>query len=430
MPSNRIGRALSLLSVFALVVIVFSALVSYDFSLKALWQDALLAGHALTEKYRFQIKTVLGREKWDRYANLWFKSNRKESGVTVYDRQLASEGLTFYSDHSASAFLIDMDGNVVHKWNKPYSEVWPEPEHLLYSVPDNLVYWRKAELLPNGDILAIYEGINQAPYGGGIIRLDKDSNLIWKVGLNAHHDLEVSENGTILVLTHRYTKSAVGGNRIIADGLVLISPEGRVIREDSLLPLIYGSKYRDLIPWEERDPFHTNNVEALSEELAPKFPMFNAGDVMISMYAPSAVFVLNGEDLRPIWALNGVTIIQHDPDFMPDGTIRIFDNMGLDKPEVGRSRLVDIDPSDKSITWSYEGTSSEPFHSFNRGSHQRLDGGNILITESTTGRVFEITPRGKLVWEYISPSLESGSIGVVNWATRHRRADLPFLNGK
>jgi len=35
------------------------------------------------------------------------------------------------------------------------------------------------------------------------------------------------------------------------------------------------------------------------------------------------------------------------------------------------------------------------------GTHQRLINGNILITESVAGRVFEATPDGEVVWEYV-----------------------------
>ena len=34
---------------------------------------------------------------------------------------------------------------------------------------------------------------------------------------------------------------------------------------------------------------------------------------------------------------------------------------------------------------------------------QRLPNGNTLITEGSDGRVFEVTPDHKIVWEFISP---------------------------
>ncbi len=37
------------------------------------------------------------------------------------------------------------------------------------------------------------------------------------------------------------------------------------------------------------------------------------------------------------------------------------------------------------------------------GSAQRLANGNTFICESAFGRLFEVTPEGETVWEYIIP---------------------------
>jgi hypothetical protein len=39
------------------------------------------------------------------------------------------------------------------------------------------------------------------------------------------------------------------------------------------------------------------------------------------------------------------------------------------------------------------------------GNAQRLPNGNTLITESSFGRIFEVTKNGKIVSEYVNPSL-------------------------
>jgi hypothetical protein len=36
---------------------------------------------------------------------------------------------------------------------------------------------------------------------------------------------------------------------------------------------------------------------------------------------------------------------------------------------------------------------------------ERLPGGNTFITEGATGRLFEVTPEGETVWEWVSPFL-------------------------
>ena len=40
------------------------------------------------------------------------------------------------------------------------------------------------------------------------------------------------------------------------------------------------------------------------------------------------------------------------------------------------------------------------------GGIQLLGGGNVLVTESTRGRAFEITREGEIVWEFFSPDVE------------------------
>ena len=37
------------------------------------------------------------------------------------------------------------------------------------------------------------------------------------------------------------------------------------------------------------------------------------------------------------------------------------------------------------------------------GTHELLENGNRLIAESIRGRVFEVTPSGKIVWDYRMP---------------------------
>lgn len=43
------------------------------------------------------------------------------------------------------------------------------------------------------------------------------------------------------------------------------------------------------------------------------------------------------------------------------------------------------------------------FYSFMISGCSRLSNGNTLITEGATGRLFEVTTKHEVVWEYISP---------------------------
>ncbi len=92
--------------------------------------------------------------------------------------------------------------------------MFPIPQHNFreafpnHPEPDGqplLDYWRRAFLYPNGDLLAIYEGF-------GLIKIDKNSHLLWANPLRFHHDLWIDPaSGDIWALSRvlRWTGSSV-----------------------------------------------------------------------------------------------------------------------------------------------------------------------------------------------------------------------------
>jgi outer membrane protein assembly factor BamB len=95
---------------------------------------------------------------------------------------------------------------------------------------------------------------------------------------------------------------------------------------------------------------------------------------------------------------------QHAPLELPDGRILIFDN-GNVRPgvTVPHSRVVEIEPQTGAIGWEYRDPVIQSFFAPFMGCAQRLDNGNTLITESASGRLFEVTPQGEVVWEFVVP---------------------------
>jgi len=183
---------------------------------------------------------------------------------------------------------------------------------------------------------------------------------------------------------------------------------------------------RDLNYW---DPLHSNTVEFVEPDLAPAFPGLTAGEVVVSLRNMDFLIAVDLARKTVTAALTGGWRRQHDADLLPSGEILLFDNLGNLGPQ-GRSRVIQFEPGDGRITWSYTGTIERPLYSLWRSTQQRLANGNTLITESGGGRLLEVTAAGDIVWEFINP-VRGGPAGdlipIVSGGTRLSPDEVPFL---
>lgn len=393
-----------------------------------------------------------GRALYDRltaytdvYAtDLWNPARYAGRGVTNHDPTRAQAGVTLYtSGHDAAAYLISMDGEVLHEWRRPFSTVWHDGAAVQRPQPDSHVYFRKAMVYPNGDLLVIYEGVGDTPYGYGVAKLDWNSQVIWSYLGRAHHDVDIAPDGRIYLLTHEFAHERLEGFGNLAsprleDSLVILSDEGEELGKVSLIDAIAGSEYRHLLytppSFAVADPLHTNTVDVITEEDAVDFAFGEAGQVLLSFRELGTIAVLDVEREGIVWAQRAYWLGQHDPDILPNGNILLFDNYGhFDKPE-RRSRVIEFNPQTMEIVWQYTGTPRLPLESAIRASQQRQANGNTLITESNGGRILEVTPDGDIVWQFINPvrgGEDDGRAPIVCWAQRLDPSDLdPALLGR
>ena len=89
----------------------------------------------------------------------------------------------------------------------------------------------------------------------------------------------------------------------------------------------------------------------------------------------------------------------------------------------GFSRILELDPIEKKNVWDYNSDGSvEGFYTARSGSCQRLPNDNILISQSQSGRVFEITRDGEIVWEYYNPNVNKSTSKRETISVMKRRA--------
>ncbi len=344
------------------------------------------------------------------------KARTDRRGVTIYDPEKAEDGFTLYtSGHDQRAFLISMNGDVMHEWDLPFSAIWNETSPVNAPLGDEYIYYRRAFLYPNGDLLVIYIASGDTPWGYGMARMSKESELVWSYLGQAHHDFDVGADGRIYLLTHEIRHDVIEEwtqlkPPRVDDFIVVLSPDGEELQKVDVTRALIDSTYGRMltrIPWyaeQSGDYLHTNAIDVIEEADAEVFPFGKQGDVLISMreLATGAIAVVDMETEKFRWATMGSWAGQHDPDITEDGNILLFDNRG-EFGEHGTARVIEFDPKTDGIVWKYSGSAEYPFESVLRSVQARLPNGNTLITESDGGRLFEVTPDKEIVWEFVNP---------------------------
>lgn len=366
------------------------------------------------------------------------KRRFERSGVTRYDPARALDGYTLYTSwHAPEAVLVDMTGNVVRRWHLPFSEVLAQSRSNRAAVPDDEVVVRQARLLPDGDLIAVYERPDHTPYGWGVARFDPEGRLRWSVIEHLHHDFALGPDGRTYMLGHEIRTVPREGLAPVEapffdEFLVILSPDGNVLERISIFDAFGRSPYRNALleladlDNPKGDYLHPNAIEVVDERVAARVPGWQAGQVLVSLLEMDGLALIDLKAREVAWFMRGVWHEQHDPDLLPNGRILLFDNQG-DLAAGMHSQILEIDPVSGSIVWRFASTDEESFYSKALGSQQALDNGNVLITESLRGRIFEITRSGQVVWEYLNPAEVNGFHAYIMDAQRLPAGSLPFL---
>jgi hypothetical protein len=337
-----------------------------------------------------------------------YRSAPSRIGVTLHDPGRASPGYNlFVSGHAPEAALIDMCGRVVHTWGHAAPTG--------YQVRPDRNFWRRVWLLPDGSLLAIFD-----PYG--MIKLDKDSNLLWAtdVSNHIHHDLFVTDSNLIYTLGKRHRKiPSLDPKMTFGEDLVLVlDQDGMILERHSILEAFENSPFEDEIKasireslrhatgdvWED---FHANTIEVLDGSLADLDPVFQAGNVVSCSPHNGNVFIIDLRSASVVWNWFGPWVRIHEPQVLPGGRLLLFHNNGYrDTGNTPVSQAVEYDLLARKLRWTYDGSPRNPetrFFSGTSSTVQRLPNGNTLIVVTEAGRAIEVTEHKAVVWEFFNP---------------------------
>ena len=316
-------------------------------------------------------------------------------GVTIHEEGVYEGYLVI--PVGGQVHMLDVQGNAVHVWRPPCGTTYVSR--------------------PIGDGHLLTRSC------GNVMELDWDSNIVLEhvpaEGVQYHHDWDRLPNGNTLILARRTANyPAVSDKAILDDYLLELDPTGQIVWEwhvsDHIDDFGFSQERRDFIAELGGDWSHTNSIAPIPTDSSIDDPRFAPGNIVLSFRHQGIAVVDRGSGQIVWWHEEGI-VGQHTahviPESLPGGNrILLFDN-GWAGPwafDFNRdySRVVEIDPLDGSVQYDYDAIASglprhSLFSSFVSGA-QRMPNGNTIIDEGGAGRVFEITPDGSIVWEYVN----------------------------
>jgi outer membrane protein assembly factor BamB len=341
---------------------------------------------------------------------------RTRTGLIAHDGNRAYEGYTLFTPMfgDGTVYLVDMRGEVVHTWTMPY-----RPGLYGYLLDNGHLFY-------SGKVMADLERFEAwARFkAGAALEVDWNGKVVWEVTHpDHHHDARKLRNGNVILLCLRPVPAALHAR--IKGGLPA-TEIGGVIYADYLLEMTT----RGDIVWEWRSWEHLDCESAVItlQDRREEWTHGNTvaelpdGNLVVSFRNISTVAIIDRQTGAIVWKLGAPPLAQqHDPCPLPNGNLLIFDNgpHRRDHP-APYSRVIEVDPRTSAIVWEYRDQSLFDFFSPYISGAQRLANGNTLICEGCDGRIFEVTPDGQVVWEYVNPYLatEPGRPGLNNWVFR------------
>lgn len=314
----------------------------------------------------------------------------------------------FPDGHSNAALLLSPDLAVTKVW-----KLTPQGQAGDFPTPVGRRLVHEADLTEDGSFIYVVTP------SVGLIKRDSCDELSWVTPGDYHHSVMIDETGKTVWVT-RDREVTVIEQVDVSSGKVLraipfpdiakANPETDIFRIRTKFGAeTFGTQENRITPYTWlHDPFHTNDVDPLPTRLAAAFPQFTAGDLLVSNRELNLIFIMDPDTLKVKWWNFGNFDRQHDPDWLEDGRISVFDN----RMRHGDSRIVTIDPRTNELAVAADGRKMG-FFSIARGKSLPLPGGGYQIASAFQGRIFETDADGAVV------------LDIVN--TRENSPDLMFM---
>jgi len=370
------------------------------------------------------------------------------TGTTRYDPARAYNSFVLFTGGDNVARLIDLNGNTVRSWKDAGGHstlINPAVNgghqgHVFVTL--ETTEGQGTDLVPDRTTGRISKTIGE---------LDWDGKVVWQFGEKApggraqqHHDWARLPNGNTVALANQV--HPVKGFRlpqILDDVIYEVNAEGDVVwkwvASEHLDEFGFTAEQLKLVRnAESADYLHFNNLKPVGPNkwFAAGDKRFAPDNLIVDSREANFIAIIDRQSGKVVWRLGPnypaiprgaaarklprpVDQIsgQHDAHIIPEGlpgagNLLVFDNQGeagyprASLQITGGSRVLEIDPIKQEIVWQYtaedSGAPGWAFRSTHISAARRLPNGNTFIDEGQSGRLFQVTREGEIVWEYIN----------------------------
>lgn len=365
--------------------------------------------------------------------NTQILSSAHARNFTQLDPEFHDDGILLVSAYSRAAAVSTVYLYDLREERKLWEWI-PDPEEIVRASP-SLRAAEKEGRLPPIQTRALFRA--QHPYlladgslvlsggEGPLARLNPCGKMSWAIDRQFHHSIEgAGDNLVVPIVTEGNRDNAIGKN-FRDDGYAVVSPEGKIVEEVSIIDILRRGGYEGLLFGQasKGDRIHLNDAEFITRS----DDYVQAGDIMLSARNLSTVFLYRPAADKIVWLRTGPWLNQHDVDYLGNGQFAILGNdldpESLDYAGRGNSNLYLYDMKDGLVTKPYEKLfRAHKLATPTEGSQRILDNGDLFLEMTAGGELLRGTP-SKLRWRYVH-RLSDREIGALHWARYFKRQEL------
>jgi len=283
-------------------------------------------------------------------------------------------------------------------------------------------------------------------YSPYLAKVDSNSNVIWvNDSLIFHHSINYGIDGNIWIPAADHVDGSyvqdLNGDKIPYWENYIVKIDaltGNMLYKKSLTDILeHNNKEGLLYGFDLNDPFHLNDIEPLFTNTK----YWNKGDLFLSLRNRNVILLYRPQTDQLLNIVLGPFFHQHDVDILSDSSISIFNNNSIGVYNDPTRTSTHFDPkipvdslvSSEIIIYDFESStfttySKDLFINKNIATHTEgliewLSNGDVYIESNNQGRIFVVTPNGKVLLEKHFPTMLEGYVYRINWMQTYEDLD-------